>query len=145
MDDNVESIISTHESNHPFSRTEVIYECLQTWRQKLNRNASVEALYAALSRVGCRRRVIRKVRGKYKQLVVSRIRPPALKRSHSYTAGLLGETKEAIQGKSKVELSAYIWYFIFNCNVYMTLMIALIYQEKNYILCKYICFWCSWK
>lgn len=107
LDDNVESIISTHESNHPFSRTEVVYETLQTWRQKLNRNASVEALYTALSRVGCRRRVIRKIRGKYKQLVESRIRPPALKRSHSFTAGLF-VAKEANQGKSKVELSAYI-------------------------------------
>lgn len=108
LDDNVESIISTHESNHPFSRTEVVYETLQTWRQKLNRNASVDAVYSGLSRAGCRRKVIRRVRRKYKELVESRIRPPTLKRSHSYTAGLLGEAKGPIQGKSMVELSAYI-------------------------------------
>ena len=109
LEDNVDNIISNHESNHPSSRTEVLYETLQTWRQKLLRKASVGDICEALSRVGCRRRIIRRIREKYKEIVESRVIRPPFRRAMSLTEGLMGEKVGPIQGKSLAELSAYIW------------------------------------
>ncbi|XP_078341491.1 uncharacterized protein LOC111106184 isoform X2 [Crassostrea virginica] len=108
LEDNVDNIISNHESNHPSSRTEVMYETLQTWRQKLLRKASVGDICEALSRVGCRRRIIRRIREKYKEIVESRVKRPPFRRAMSLTEGLMGEKVGPIQGKSMAELSAYI-------------------------------------
>ncbi|XP_061179301.1 tumor necrosis factor receptor superfamily member 6-like [Saccostrea echinata] len=106
--ENIDSIIWMHESNHPNNKTEVVFESLQTWRQKLNRKASVDVICAALSRAGCKKRVVQMVLDKHKEIVDSRVKPPALRRSQSCTEGCLLETAGPIAGKSVVEMSAYI-------------------------------------
>ncbi|XP_062602686.1 tumor necrosis factor receptor superfamily member 6-like [Saccostrea cucullata] len=106
--ENIDSIIWIHESNHPVNKTEVVFESLQTWRQMLNRKASVDIICAALSKAGCKKQVVQMVYDKHKEIVDSRVKPPALRRSQSCAEGCLLENVGPIAGKSVVEMSAYI-------------------------------------
>ncbi|XP_062602688.1 uncharacterized protein LOC134264411 [Saccostrea cucullata] len=57
---------------------------------------------------GCKKQVVQIVFDKHKEIVDSRVKPPALRRSQSCAEGCLLENVGPIAGKSVVEMSAYI-------------------------------------